>query len=76
MAPRGRGKDRAAAARPFVFAHTTRGWRVKQGDTDAKSNWRHAREICCSAPTITMPNGDIVGIGVVQRDGDVIRITA
>lgn len=68
---RGRGKDRAAEPKPFVFAHTSRGWRVKQG-----KQWRHATEIFVSAPFVTRPNGELHGVGVVERDGDVIRITA
>jgi len=64
-------KVKPTVAKPFVYVFTPRGWRIKQGE-----NWRSAREIFCSAPHVSRPNGEEHGIGVVERDGDVIRITA
>lgn len=67
-------KVKPTVPKAFVIAHTPRGWRVKQGDANAI--WRHAREISLMAMVITQPNGELRGIGVVERNGDVIRITA
>lgn len=67
-----RGKDRPAEAKPFAVRFVPgKGWQVRQG-----ANWRAAREVTLQAFAITSQNGELVGQGVVQRDGQTIRVTA
>lgn len=67
-----RGKDRPAIAAPFALRFVPgKGWQVRQG-----TNWRAAGEVTVQAFVISTAAGELVGEGVVQRDGQTIRVTA
>jgi hypothetical protein len=70
--PRG-AKNGSGAAQPKPFTICYRGgeWRIQ-----INKNWRRAREISLLAPVLLLPDGRIVGTGVLTYAGDVLTVTA
>jgi hypothetical protein len=67
-------KAKPTKARPFVVRFDGVDWRVRHGR--GANYWHHAKELSLLAPAIGNGAGELVGVGVVTRQGTTIRITA
>ena len=61
----------AAQPKPFTIRYVDGEWRFQ-----VQKNWMRAKELSLLAPALFLPDGRIVGTGVLTRTGHTLTVTA